>query len=269
ATIDVDVGTAGHARERDGAGTDLTLQVGRDVLRLPGTYRRTRAERVVPGQFEPHVVPARRDAEVEWRDPHERAVDVDVGPAGGRLEGQGAPARLGCLGSYAVQGGIRHPAFLGDGVDDDREALREALLTDVAHGEQVRLVAKTGELAGVELSAAGDRDHLRQAPRRSDVEHVARTRRGQGYRLTGRDAVLRVEAVREDLGDLTARLDVEDVNVACLCRAYRDPDLLAYVVDRRGVAGRVPVEPDLNVEAWPWVDDYGLRADHDPLGGCQ
>src|SRR5690606_4223248 len=102
ATIDVDVGTAGHARERDGAGTDLTLQVGRDVLRLPGTYRRTRAERVVPGQFEPHVVPARRDAEVEWRDPHERAVDVDVGPAGVRLEGQGAPARLGCLGSYAV-----------------------------------------------------------------------------------------------------------------------------------------------------------------------
>src|SRR5690606_50385 len=135
--------------------------------------------------------------------------------------------------------------------------------------EQVGLVAEAGQLPGVQLGAACYGDHLRQATGRSDIEDVAGAGWRQRDRLTGRDSVLRVEPVGEDLCHLTARLDIEHVNVACFRRSYRDPDLLADVVDRRSVAGGIPVKPDLNIEAGTRVDDDGLRADHDPLGGCQ
>src|SRR5690606_18419564 len=122
---------------------------------------------------------------------------------------------------------------------------------------------------GVEFRAARHSYDLRQAARWSDVEDVTGAGRRQCDRLTGRNAVLRVEAVGEDLCHLTVRLDVEHIDVAGFSRADRDPDLLTDVVDRRGVAGCIPVKPDLNIEAGPRVDDDGLRADHDPLGGCQ
>src|SRR5690606_22175875 len=179
------------------------------------------AERVVTCEFETNVVPAGCGAEVQRRVADERAVHVDVGAARVRLECQRAPARLGRRATDVVEGGVGYPAILGDGVDDDREALGEAFFTDVADREQVGLVAEAGQLPGVQLGAACYGDHLRQATGRSDVEDVAGPGRRQRDRLTGRDSVLRVEPVGEDLRHLTARLDIEHVDVACFRRSYR------------------------------------------------
>src|SRR5690606_33671275 len=144
ATIHVDIGAARDAGERDRARTHLALQVGRGVLRVAGTERGGGAGRVVARQVEAHVVSAWCSADAERRVAHEGAVDVDIGAAGVRLECQGAPSRLRCLATHVVKGGIRHPALLRDGVDDDREALSEAFLAYVADSEEVGLVAEAG-----------------------------------------------------------------------------------------------------------------------------
>src|SRR5690606_26666808 len=130
--IDVDVGAARHARERYRACPHLALQVGGDGLSLAGTHRGGGAGRVVTCEFETNVVPAGCGAEVQRRVADERAVHVDVGAARVRLECQRAPARLGRRATDVVEGGVGYPAILGDGVDDDREALGEAFFTDVA-----------------------------------------------------------------------------------------------------------------------------------------
>src|SRR5690606_32329121 len=172
-TVDVDVCAARRAGEGRRTGAHLLLQVGRDRLNLVAAEVHRGGESVVTVELEANVMVTRPGTKVERGVAHELAIDVGLGAAGRRLQPQGAELRLRRAVADVVQRRVGNPVLLRDRVDDDREALDEALLADVTAGEEVIFVAEARQLPGVELGLAGDGYHLREAAWRGDVELVA------------------------------------------------------------------------------------------------
>src|SRR5690606_6591228 len=85
-------------------------------------------------------------------------------------------------------------------------------------------------------------------------------------RLVGSQVVVAVEAVREDLRDLTVGADVEQVDVTRFVHPHANSHLLTNLVNGRTVPGSVLVQPDVHTETRRRVDDDSLGRNFETLG---